>query len=74
MCVFGEKGVGVWMGVGRPCPPVRNDIVTPRHLVKDWDGCESFLGAFSVIDSVCHMHLSLDAYIPHVHRKIRLEW
>ena len=21
----------VWMGVGRPCPPVRNDIVTPRH-------------------------------------------
>ena len=20
------------MGVGRPCPPVRNDIVTPRHL------------------------------------------
>ena len=24
--------VGVWMGVGCPCPPVRNDIVTPRHL------------------------------------------
>ena len=21
------------MGVGRPCPPVRNDIVTPRHLL-----------------------------------------
>ena len=20
------------MGVGCPCPPVRNDIVTPRHL------------------------------------------
>ena len=20
------------MWVGRPCPPVRNDIVTPRHL------------------------------------------
>ena len=23
----------VWMGVGCPCPPVRNDIVTPRHLL-----------------------------------------
>ena len=21
-----------WVGVGGPCPPVRNDIVTPRHL------------------------------------------
>ena len=21
-----------WMGVGRPRPPMRNDIVTPRHL------------------------------------------
>ena len=25
-------GFGVWMGIGCPCPPVRNDIVTPRHL------------------------------------------
>ena len=24
----------VWMGVGRPCPPVHNDIVTPRHLLS----------------------------------------
>ena len=22
----------MWMGVGCPCPPVHNDIVTPRHL------------------------------------------
>ena len=22
----------MWMGVACPCPPVRNDIVTPRHL------------------------------------------
>ena len=22
----------VWKGVGRPCPPVCNDIVIPRHL------------------------------------------
>ena len=27
-------GVKVRMGVGRPCPPVRNDIVTPRHLLN----------------------------------------
>ena len=26
------SGVWVWMGVGHPCQPVRNDIVTPRHL------------------------------------------
>ena len=25
-------GCWVWMGVGCPCPPVRNDIGTPRHL------------------------------------------
>ena len=31
-CLCVRVGVGVWMGVGRPCPPVRNDIVTPRHL------------------------------------------
>ena len=30
VCVL---GVGVWMGVGRPCPHVRNDIVTQRHLL-----------------------------------------
>ena len=26
----------MWMGVGCPCPPVRNDIVTPRHLLIDF--------------------------------------
>ena len=30
MCVGG--GHGVWMGVGCPSLPVRNNIVTPRHL------------------------------------------
>ena len=24
----------MWIGVGYPCPPVRNDIVTPRYLLK----------------------------------------
>ena len=27
-------GHGVWMGVVCPCPPVRNDIVTPCHLLQ----------------------------------------
>ena len=27
-------GSGGWVGVGRPCSPVRNDIVTPRHLFQ----------------------------------------
>ena len=31
VCVM-VGGHGVWMGVGCPCPPVRNNIVTPRHL------------------------------------------
>ena len=26
-------GVGVWMGVGYPCPLIRNDIVNPHHLL-----------------------------------------
>ena len=26
-------GLEVWIGVGCPCPPVRNDIVTPRNLL-----------------------------------------
>ena len=27
-------GHGVWMGVGCPCPPIRNNVVTPRHLFR----------------------------------------
>ena len=31
--VWGVEGmVGVRLGVGCPCPPIRNDIVTPRLL------------------------------------------
>ena len=29
------RGHGMWMGVGCPYPPVRNDIVTPRHLFSE---------------------------------------
>ena len=34
LCVFvcRRVGNGVWMGVGCPCPPIRNDIVTLHHL------------------------------------------
>ena len=31
MCMF-ECGMGVRVWIGCPYPPVRNDIVTPRHL------------------------------------------
>ena len=27
-----EWKIGVWMGVGCPCPPVHNNLVTLRHL------------------------------------------
>ena len=34
LCMFECWGwVGEWMGFGCPCLPVRNDIVTPRHLL-----------------------------------------
>ena len=29
-------GLGMRMEVGCPCPPVRNDIVTPCHLLIDF--------------------------------------
>ena len=33
LCMFVyEVGFGVWMGVGCPCPPIRNNIVIPRRL------------------------------------------
>ena len=25
-------GIGMWMGVGSPCPPISNNVVTLRHL------------------------------------------
>ena len=30
---WGWGGVGLRLGVGYPCPPVRNTTVTPRHLL-----------------------------------------
>ena len=41
MCLSWKGGwVGhwVWMGVGCPCPPVRNNIVTPWHLFISEEG------------------------------------
>ena len=29
-------GFAVWIVVENPCPPVRNNIVTPRHLLIDF--------------------------------------
>ena len=31
---WGVDWVGVRKGVGCPCPPIRNDVVTPRHLFR----------------------------------------
>ena len=32
VCVW-DGGCGVWVRVGRPCLPIRNDIVNPQHLL-----------------------------------------
>ena len=53
-CVW---GVGVWMGVGRPCPLVRNNIVTPRHLFSrkaNYKTCTVF--PFDVTHSIHSLH------------------
>ena len=43
VCVWsGVRGVD---GVGRPCPPVRNDTATPRHLLN----CIAFLRPWLII-------------------------
>ena len=40
---------GVWKGVERPCPLVRNDIVTPRHLFSSLRSQFSFHFSFFYI-------------------------
>ena len=54
--------VGVWMDVGCPCPPVRNDIVTPRHLFI----FVSFLLRFNYKSELNSEHGSLNTSNPHV--------
>ena len=49
----------VWMGVGCPCPPVRNDIVTPRHLFYYF----GLYGCFYIIASA-HQHVTWEAVYP----------
>ena len=55
-------GVGIWvqMGVGCPCSPIRNNIVTPRHLLVCggrgsllWlgRGCDANFGQFRVMQN-----------------------
>ena len=38
MFVYGMR-FELWMRVGCPCPPIRNDIVNPRHLLHS--DCET---------------------------------
>ena len=48
LCPSGRPSVRPWAqvekwGVGYPCPPVRNDIVTPRHMFYQCRFCTLFL-------------------------------
>ena len=47
----GWMGCWVWMGFGCPCPPARNDLVTPRHLFFSQDSTDalSFLLLFRIL-------------------------
>ena len=45
------KGGWVGMGVGSPCPPIRNDIVTPRHL-------------FTLVGRLWHYPISISPFCP----------
>ena len=52
--------VGVWMGVGCPCPPVRNDIVTPRQWRQDkWDRQSVFRRILGSVITGCNTILHL---------------
>ena len=35
-CLSVRLEIRLWLGVGRPCPPVRNNIVTSRHLFHNF--------------------------------------
>ena len=66
LCMFECEGwVGVWIGVGCPCPPVRNDIVTPCHLFFFFFSClfsfallESWIFDFLIVFMSCVLTLS----------------
>ena len=51
--MFGYWGwVWVWMRVGCPCPPVRNDIVTPRHSFRHDQGLHMLSLSLSLFGGV----------------------
>ena len=49
--VYVSGGLGMWMEVGRPCPPVCNDIVTPRHLFSHHMKLASILSLVTDVDT-----------------------
>ena len=70
MCVSGKGSWvvrGVSMGVGSSCPPVRNDIVTPRHILLSV--FSSVFSSVSLSDSLflsVSLSLSLSEFIERV--------
>ena len=49
----------VWMGVGRPCPLIRNDIVTPRHLFVSFCLREYIDSDFQKVPFRINQHIAL---------------
>ena len=71
-------GLRVWMGVGCPCPPVRNDIVTPRNLFFSYSfsySCSCYFSVFApplfslflLFTLSLLLNFSLFHTYPHVH-------
>ena len=59
-------GVGM-LGVGCPCPSVRNDIVTPRHLLSQVTNLTDTSHSVFVCLFVCHsFHAFLTGHFPRV--------
>ena len=70
VCLLG--GPWVWMGVGHPCPPICDDIVTPRHtflrlsLLITWPlllhHCQCAIATAPL--PLCHCQPRIDLRIP----------
>ena len=55
----------MWLGFGCPCPPVRNDIVTPRHLFYPMFSTNSILSCIISVPSGWHILFSSLVFVFH---------